>query len=452
MNFQNQAVTVASATTAATNMATLLQKNLKTLPGSNSVVVVANGISAGNLSGIGQLTTAPMSASTAPTTFLTGQPMVGVVTAGGTTTTRMLLPHELGSITTASYLPVSSASSTNSTQLHQHQPHQLHQSFQFHNQQQLTQQQQQQFIVYNHSNDVTTIYRPIQTLSNPTTIYQTQAQHLNNQHQQTQQQQQFITQQHSIPKPLEGAIQLTNFTPTTSSYGHFVNGYTVPVLPGSTAAVSTVNSSSTLASHPIAITKTIASAKTLPANGTIIGSSQLTSVNLVKQNGITTDGNNALNHPTSTSVLANSLTNLSTTPMNTTPVATQAIETNVTEVPTADGVEEAALAAEVTVSEADANCGNAADGTEQEPEPEIDIVINNVVCSFSVRCHLNLRDIALRGKNVEFRRENGMVTMKLRRPYTTASIWSSGRITCTGATSEDQVSVSCFYYLLSELM
>lgn len=80
---------------------------------------------------------------------------------------------------------------------------------------------------------------------------------------------------------------------------------------------------------------------------------------------------------------------------------------------------------------------------ETEPEPEIDIVINNVVCSFSVRCHLNLREIALNGKNVEFRRENGMVTMKLRRPYTTASIWSSGRITCTGATSEDQVNRNC---------
>ncbi|KAI4464324.1 tata-box binding protein [Holotrichia oblita] len=71
-----------------------------------------------------------------------------------------------------------------------------------------------------------------------------------------------------------------------------------------------------------------------------------------------------------------------------------------------------------------------------ESEPEIDIVINNVVCSFSVRCHLNLREIALNGMNVEYRKENGMVTMKLRRPYTTASIWSSGKVTCTGATSE----------------
>lgn len=80
--------------------------------------------------------------------------------------------------------------------------------------------------------------------------------------------------------------------------------------------------------------------------------------------------------------------------------------------------------------------------TDAEGEPEIDIVINNVVCSFSVRCHLNLRDIALNGINVEYRKENGMITMKLRRPYTTASIWSSGKITCTGATSEDQAKVA----------
>lgn len=59
-------------------------------------------------------------------------------------------------------------------------------------------------------------------------------------------------------------------------------------------------------------------------------------------------------------------------------------------------------------------------------EPEIDIVISNVVCAFSVRCHLALKEIALHGYNVEYKRENGMVTMKLRRPYTTASIWSSG--------------------------
>ncbi|KAK7789271.1 hypothetical protein R5R35_007375 [Gryllus longicercus] len=78
--------------------------------------------------------------------------------------------------------------------------------------------------------------------------------------------------------------------------------------------------------------------------------------------------------------------------------------------------------------------------------PEIDIVINNVVCSFSVRCHLNLRQIALHGSNVEYRRENGMITMKLRKPYTTASMWSSGKITCTGATSEPQAKVAARRY------
>lgn len=67
---------------------------------------------------------------------------------------------------------------------------------------------------------------------------------------------------------------------------------------------------------------------------------------------------------------------------------------------------------------------------------EVDIAINNVVCSFSVGCHLNLRQIALKGVNVEYRRESNMITMKLRKPSVTASVWSSGKITCTGAQSE----------------
>lgn len=90
-----------------------------------------------------------------------------------------------------------------------------------------------------------------------------------------------------------------------------------------------------------------------------------------------------------------------------------------------------------------------ATATDATPPSELDIVINNVVCSFSVRCHLKLREIALHGSNVEYRRENGMVTMRLRRPYTTASIWSSGRITCTGAISEAQAKVAARRYARS---
>jgi len=89
-----------------------------------------------------------------------------------------------------------------------------------------------------------------------------------------------------------------------------------------------------------------------------------------------------------------------------------------------------------------AHTETAKEDVKEESQPEVDIVINNVVCSFSVRCHLNLKEIALNGSNVEYRKENGMVTMKLRHPYTTASIWSSGKITCTGANSEDQAKVS----------
>jgi hypothetical protein len=44
----------------------------------------------------------------------------------------------------------------------------------------------------------------------------------------------------------------------------------------------------------------------------------------------------------------------------------------------------------------------------EEESPTINIVINNVVSSFSVCCHLNLRKIASEGVNVEFRKENGV--------------------------------------------
>uniref|UniRef100_A0A7N9CWQ1 TATA box-binding protein-like 1 n=1 Tax=Macaca fascicularis TaxID=9541 RepID=A0A7N9CWQ1_MACFA len=65
----------------------------------------------------------------------------------------------------------------------------------------------------------------------------------------------------------------------------------------------------------------------------------------------------------------------------------------------------------------------------------LDILITNVVCVFRTRCHLNLRKIALEGANVIYKRDVGKVLMKLRKPRITATIWSSGKIICTGATS-----------------
>jgi len=44
----------------------------------------------------------------------------------------------------------------------------------------------------------------------------------------------------------------------------------------------------------------------------------------------------------------------------------------------------------------------------EEEEPEVDIVINNVVSSFNTRCHLNLRRVATEGMNVVYKRDQGV--------------------------------------------
>lgn len=44
----------------------------------------------------------------------------------------------------------------------------------------------------------------------------------------------------------------------------------------------------------------------------------------------------------------------------------------------------------------------------QDESPVIDIIINNVVCTFGTRCHLNLKKIAMEGAHVEYKRENGV--------------------------------------------
>jgi TATA-box binding protein (TBP) (component of TFIID and TFIIIB) len=70
-------------------------------------------------------------------------------------------------------------------------------------------------------------------------------------------------------------------------------------------------------------------------------------------------------------------------------------------------------------------------------DPEIELFVNNVVCSFALGCKLNLRKIAMEGANVIYKRAHAMVLMKIRNPYCSANIWSSGKVTVTGATSED---------------
>lgn len=74
--------------------------------------------------------------------------------------------------------------------------------------------------------------------------------------------------------------------------------------------------------------------------------------------------------------------------------------------------------------------------------PMISITINNVVCSYNTKCHLNLKRLAMEGTNVEYHRQHGMLNMRLRHPGATASIWSSGKITCTGLVSEEDAHIA----------
>lgn len=73
---------------------------------------------------------------------------------------------------------------------------------------------------------------------------------------------------------------------------------------------------------------------------------------------------------------------------------------------------------------------------------ELIIEIVNVVCEFHVKCHLNLRRLAMNGSNVEYRRDKGMLVMKIRRPYVTANIRNSGFIQTTGSKSENDARIA----------
>ncbi|CAH8588270.1 unnamed protein product [Heterobilharzia americana] len=86
-----------------------------------------------------------------------------------------------------------------------------------------------------------------------------------------------------------------------------------------------------------------------------------------------------------------------------------------------------------------------ADENEVERNPEEDLAndeassltlsITNVVVMASMQCHLRLKEIARSSVNVEYKPLQNHVIMRLRSPYTVATIWSSGKIWCTGANS-----------------
>ena len=86
------------------------------------------------------------------------------------------------------------------------------------------------------------------------------------------------------------------------------------------------------------------------------------------------------------------------------------------------------------------------DTNESSKIVEIEICprIENIVSTANLGCPLNLREIALQAKNSEYNPKRfSAVIMKIKEPKTTALIFSSGRIVCLGAKTEEDSKKAC---------
>lgn len=62
----------------------------------------------------------------------------------------------------------------------------------------------------------------------------------------------------------------------------------------------------------------------------------------------------------------------------------------------------------------------------------------NIVSTVNLNCKLDLKKIALHARNAEYNPKRfAAVIMRIREPRTTALIFSSGKMVCTGAKSEE---------------
>ena len=65
------------------------------------------------------------------------------------------------------------------------------------------------------------------------------------------------------------------------------------------------------------------------------------------------------------------------------------------------------------------------------------LIQRNIVSTISVGCKLDLKKIALHARNSEYNPKRfAALIMRIRTPRTTALIFSSGKMVCTGAKSE----------------
>lgn len=73
--------------------------------------------------------------------------------------------------------------------------------------------------------------------------------------------------------------------------------------------------------------------------------------------------------------------------------------------------------------------------------------LQNIVSTFNLGCELDLRKIALNARNSEFNPKRfAACIMRIRDPKTTALIFKSGKVVCTGAKTEEISRVSAKMY------
>ena len=66
------------------------------------------------------------------------------------------------------------------------------------------------------------------------------------------------------------------------------------------------------------------------------------------------------------------------------------------------------------------------------------LIFQNIVSTVSLGCKLDLKKIALHARNAEYNPKRfAAVIMRIREPRTTALIFGSGKMVCTGAKSEE---------------
>ncbi|EEF44943.1 TATA-box-binding protein 2 [Ricinus communis] len=74
-------------------------------------------------------------------------------------------------------------------------------------------------------------------------------------------------------------------------------------------------------------------------------------------------------------------------------------------------------------------------------------ILQNIVSTVNLDCKLDLKDIALHSRNSEYNpRRFSAVIMRLRDPKTTALLFASGKMVCTGAKSEAQSKIAARKY------